>query len=526
MRLRELLRDCQYELCETGFRTCKDLLDIDISGIAYDSRKVDGNNIFVAIMGGHADGRNFINDAVIRGAVAVVHEKTVSAQSTTHGQPAVSKNLELQTQDSELLFIQVKDSRKALACLSNNFYQRPSENLSVIGVTGTNGKTTTTYLIRSILEEWHKETGLIGTISYCIKDREYPALYTTPESLEFQALLGEMLSSGCSHVVAEISSHALYQKRVDYTRFVAAAFTNLTRDHLDFHVTMENYYDAKRILFTELLSEAGTAVINVDDEWGRRLYTEIKDRLLPNQRIITCGINDEGADIKAEDIENSYSGISFTLMQEGKRGIEIESPLLGITNVYNILIAASVAKGLNMPDEAIRDGIKNVRAIKGRFEKIDIGQGFLCIIDYAHTPDALERLISTARTLVIGQKSAHIITVFGCGGDRDRGKRPLMGDIATRLSDYVIITSDNPRNEDPLGIIKEIESGISNKNYLIVPDRHEAISMAVKKAENGDIVLIAGKGHEDYQEIKGKRHLFSDREIAEEALRNNRLQGD
>ncbi len=511
MKLADVLLDCRYEIA-VGERL-QAALDTDISGITYDSRKAGEGSVFVAIKGESSDGHNFIGDAIKREAAAIIYEKPGAYNSDGFRQ-------------SEPVFVRVDDTRKALACISSNFYGRPSERISVIGVTGTNGKTTTTYLIKAILEAWAKSVGLIGTITYIIGDRRYPALHTTPESPEFQGLLAEMAAAGCNYVTTEVSSHALFQKRVDYTRFIVAVFTNLTRDHLDFHGTMENYYISKRRLFEELLSENGAAVINVDDEWGRRLKADIERKVetwAPDRRIpslVTYGIESE-ADVSATGIEGSFSGVSFTL-KRGDKECRIDSPLVGLPNVYNLLAAISVGIALKVPMDVIREGIKRVASITGRLETVDSGQDFLCIIDYAHTPDALERLLYTAREL--GGKGredkSRIITVFGCGGDRDRGKRPLMGEIATRLSDCAIITSDNPRSENPLEIIKQIVSGISENNYELVPDRREAIIAAVEKAGRRDIVIIAGKGHEDYQETGGIRHRFSDREVAEEAIRD------
>lgn len=531
MRLGRILSGCDCEVDGNSQVRDRIFSDMNISGIAYDSRKVDKDNMFVAIKGGHDDGRSYIADAVGKGAAAVVYEGGLgSCQDEICGQGFRSikdreENTGVHDRASKAVFIRVQDSRKALACLSNNFYERPSEGLFVIGVTGTNGKTTTTYLIRSIIDAWHKDAGLIGTISYLVRGREYPAFHTTPEAVEFQGLLKEMLSAGCGYAVAEVSSHSLSQRRVDYTRFSSAVFTNLTRDHLDFHGTMERYYEAKKRLFTELLADHGTAVINIDDPWGKRLLNEVSKEAATSGAVITYGI-DEGADVRAANIQNSYSGVSFVLRRKDDKDVKIESPLLGLINVYNILAAASACLGLNMPPDAIAKGINNLRSIKGRFESIDAGQDFLCIIDYAHTHDALERLISTAKALVnLRHGSGRIITVFGCGGDRDRGKRPMMGEAATRLSDFVIITSDNPRGEDPLEIIREIETGVTGRNYLTLPDREDAIKLAVKKAEAGDIVVIAGKGHEDYQEIKGVRRGFSDRGSAEAAIREKLSRG-
>lgn len=531
MKLADILSGCQYEMVtesplrhhfEQGQQEGE--AAIDIASIAYDSRKVTKGTIFVAVRGEHRDGHDFIAEAIRKGATAVVYEKALSGEHLA--------------EDDMPSFIRVSDSRRALACLSNNFYKRPSEDLSVIGVTGTNGKTTTTYLIKSILETWGKKVGLIGTIRYSIVDREFPALHTTPESVEFQGLLSEMASAECSHIVTEVSSHALEQRRVDYTRFVSVVFTNLTRDHLDFHGTMEKYYASKKHLFTELLADAGTAVINIDDAWGRRLLKDLTEgphlqnrRVLPS--IITYGIERE-ADITATDIRSSREGTTMFL-RCGNRSCRMESPLIGMFNGYNILAAVSVGIALNVPMEAIAEGIRKLGAIKGRFEKVDAGQDFLCIVDYAHTPDALERLLLSARELIAGignrqtathGRSPRIIIVFGCGGDRDRGKRPVMGEIATRLSDYVIITSDNPRSENPSEIIREITSGVHRENFRIIADRGDAIAAAIGEASADDIVLIAGKGHEDYQEIAGIRHEFSDREVAEKAIRNKMVKSE
>lgn len=512
MKLKMLIKDMEINEI-TGSA------DVDVIGIAYDSRKVKQGDVFVAAKGEKYDGHDFISDAVKKGAVAVVHERAIS----DFGFQISDSSSAFRIPHSAISFIRVKDSREALAYLSNNFYERPSDKLTVIGVTGTNGKTTATYLIKSILEAWGKDAGLIGTINYLVKDRHYDAPHTTPEALEFQAVLNEMVSAGCSHVVTEVSSHALAQKRVDYTGFSVAVFTNLTRDHLDFHITMEDYFRAKERLFKELLLKGGTSVINFDDPYGRRLISELKTlqqgaaNLLDSktENVITYGI-ETGADIVAVNIKNSFDGLMFDINFNG-RTYNVQSPLVGIYNVYNILSAIGAAVSLNVPWDMIISGIKNMGSVKGRFQKVDLGQNFLCIVDYAHTEDALERLICAARELTKGQ--GKIITVFGCGGNRDRGKRPRMAAIATKLSDYVLITSDNPRSEEPMEIIKEIEKGALRMNYTIEPDREKAIQKAVETAAEGDILLIAGKGHEDYQEIKGARHKFSDMEMAEKAIR-------
>ncbi len=532
--------------------------DIDISGVAYDSRKVNEGYIFVAIAGEKYDGHDFIQDVIKKGAVAIVHEKEVNSEIPSLNPPLGKGgyggvNSKLQTPNSEPCFIRVKDSRRALACIANNFYEKPSESLTLIGITGTNGKTTTTYILRSIIESWGREVGLIGTIQYMIKDKVHPALHTTPESLEFHGLLKDMSLSGCTHVISEVSSHALAQYRVDGAIFNAAVFTNLTRDHLDFHKTMEDYFRAKERLFIELLDKNDTAIINLDDPHGKRLISSLA-AYHPSKDILTYGL-ETGGDIMAGYIDNSFRGLRFKISFRG-RSYDISSHLIGLPNVYNIMAAVGASVAIGVPWQLILEGLEKTGVVTGRFEKVDMGQEFLCIIDYAHTEDALERLILTARELiekseVRSQKSEvsntpslillprgggqgwggdselrtrnsspRIITVFGCGGDRDRGKRPGMGAVATRLSNFVIITSDNPRSEEPADIIKEIVEGAVSKNYLIEPDRREAIIKAVDMAGDCDVVLVAGKGHEDYQEIKGVRYRFNDRYVLEEVIKN------
>jgi len=486
MKIKELLEGIEV-IGMTGSE------ELRVSGISYDSRKVQQGQLFVALKGETSDGHRFIRSALNNGAVAVIHEEDL--EDLDDLAPTAS-------------FIRVRDTRKALSLASQVWYHAPSHSMTVIGVTGTNGKTTTTYLLKEILEAWGKKVGLIGTIQYMIGDAAYQATHTTPESLEFQKLLHDMLAAGCSHVVTEVSSHALSQKRVEGTVFRAGIFTNLTRDHLDFHGTMDNYFLSKQRFFSELLERSATAVINHDDPWGRKLVENI------SAHVYTYGL-ESGADLLASEINTSFDGLKFRISTRG-RTYDAASPLVGLPNVYNILAAAGAAAAVGVPWNVIMEGIRRSPEIRGRFEKVDAGQKFLAIVDYAHTEDALERLIYTARGLTKGK----IITVFGCGGDRDRGKRPRMGAIATRLSDFVIITSDNPRSENPDEIIREIETGATRRNYLTEPDRKEAIKRAVLMADKNDIVLIAGKGHEEYQEIGGKRCPFNDREVVEESIRH------
>jgi UDP-N-acetylmuramoyl-L-alanyl-D-glutamate--2,6-diaminopimelate ligase len=453
--------------------------DTRINGVVHDSRDVGAGDMFIAIRGESFDGKDFIGDALKKGASAVLCE----CGPIDSPEAAAS--------------VIVDNSREALALVANNFYGRPSSRLYVLGVTGTNGKTTVTHIIKSMLDAGGKSTGLIGTISN--------PPFTTPEAVELQRLLSDMLMQGRTYIVAEVSSHALIQRRVDGTMFGLAVFTNLTRDHLDFHGDMEDYFGAKKRLFEELLS--GPAVINIDDPYGMRLLGLLKGDVL------TYGIKGS-ATLKADDIETSSEGLSLVLRYGGD-SFEVHSPLLGIPNVYNILASAGACLKLGLSREAIIKGIREFRGVIGRFEKVKCGQDFLCLVDYAHTEDALRNLIITAREFTRGR----IITVFGCGGQRDRGKRPAMGAAATELSDKVFITSDNPRAEDPGEIIKDILSGVKKQNYVVEPDRAEAIAEAVREARASDTVLIAGKGHENYQEVMGSRMDFNDRDEAIRAIK-------
>jgi len=513
----------------------------DITGIKYDSRKINRGDIFVAIKGEILDGHDFIADAIKRGASAVIYMKFWAEK-----QEAAA----LMNENAGVIWIAVDDSRDAIAFAASKFYGNPSKKMTVIGITGTNGKTTTSYLIKSLLEHYGRNVGLIGTIKYMIKDEIYDAVHTTPEAPDFQSLLMSMADRGCDFVVSEVSSHALAQKRADFTAFKAAVFTNLTRDHLDFHHTMENYYLAKKRLFADLLVEGGSVVVNIDDPYGESLVDTLKSQnKIKNKKIFTYGIKNQSVSVSAFDIKTTFKGMTFKLkIQDSAFNIEknkiyaINSPLIGVPNVYNILSAVCVLLSLNIPINIIKEGIAITGLVKGRFEKVDIGQDFLAVVDYAHTEDALERLLMTAHQLLEAYRFAEkteammnakkqcfsssekracgkIITVFGCGGNRDKGKRLKMGEIAANLSDFVIVTSDNPRSEPPRSIIRDIERGIKGDNYIVIPDRDVAIGMAVELASSGDIVLVAGKGHEEYQEINSKRYDFSDRTALENAIK-------
>ncbi|HDK41462.1 MAG TPA: UDP-N-acetylmuramoyl-L-alanyl-D-glutamate--2,6-diaminopimelate ligase, partial [Nitrospirae bacterium] len=464
---------------------------------AYDSRLVKSGYLFVAIKGFSVDGHTYIKDAINRGGVGVVVETIQDVQTDTS-------------------VVQVEDSRKALAFLSAAFYGEPSKRLSLIGITGTNGKTTTSYIIRNILETWGEKTGLLGTINYIIDKKVLTPSHTTPESLDLQRYLAEMADIGTRYAVLEVSSHALELQRVGRCSFKIAAFTNFSQDHLDFHKTMKEYFSAKSMLFDHLGND-GIAVLNHDDPEIRGLAAGL------NCNVVTCGI-EEGAMLRAENIKEPVAndmaqavpdGLSFDIRTPEDR-FTVESELIGHFNVYNILMSVGIAYALGIDRDTIIEGVRTAKAVEGRFEKIDEGQEFNCIIDYAHTEDALKNLLKSAR-LITGRR---IITVFGCGGDRDRTKRPKMGAAASGLSDLVVITSDNPRTEGPMEIIRDITRGIKKGEYIVRPDRAGAIREAVSMAGKGDTLLIAGKGHESYQEISGIKHPFSDKQVVKQAIRD------
>ena len=474
-------------------------LSIQIASVAYDSRKVEPGSLFVAIRGGQADGNKYIGEAVARGALAIVSEEPRPAPATG------SADL-----PEELPWIRVPSARQALARISANYYGRPADALELIGITGTNGKTTTSFLMDSILRAAGHATGLFGTIVYRTPESEVPARHTTPESLELQKFFAEVRAAGGTHATLEVSSHALALDRVWGCRFAAAIFTNLTRDHLDFHKTMEAYGAAKRRLFEGTGAGAPrVASVNVDDPWAAQ-YTGLAGHTL------SYGLS-PAAEVTTKRFSLTYSGLEFTAQTPAGK-VEIASPLVGKINVYNILGAVAAAVGLEIPRAAIELGIRNCVRVPGRFERVDCGQPFLVIVDYAHTDDALRNLLQTAREL---NKSGRIITLFGCGGERDRTKRPLMGEAAGALSDLVVLSSDNPRGEDPLNIINDALVGLQRTaaSYRVEPDRGRAIEMALERARPGDIVLLAGKGHETYQVLRDRSIDFDDREEARRILR-------
>lgn len=477
----------------------------EIADIAYDSRLAGRNFLFAALRGNSVDGHDYIQDAIDRGATAILAEDAV--EDSNAYQCIIQKNV---------AYIEVPDSRESLGRVSAAFYGHPSSRLSVTGITGTNGKTTTSFITKSILEAGGNKTGLLGTICYMTGKRESRAMNTTPESLDLQRYLREMISSRMRHAVLEVSSHALEMKRVAGCIFQVAAFTNFSQDHLDYHGTMDDYFRAKRRIFG-YLDPGGAAVLNSDDPEVEALSGELTGR------VITCGMN-KGAMIRAVSVrdfaseqslnESAPAGVRFEVQTPEER-FQIDSPFMGRFNIQNVLMSIGIASSLNISKEDIQKGVSRARPVAGRFELIRAGQRFVCIVDYAHTDDALKKLIMEARHFT----RKRVITVFGCGGDRDRSKRPLMGAAASELSDIAIVTSDNPRSEDPERIISDIVPGMSKNSYLIRPDRAGAIREAVAMAGEGDTVLVAGKGHEDYQEIRGRRYHFSDREVLEQEIR-------
>jgi len=467
--------------------------DLEISEITYDSRHAKPGTLFVAIRGEKMDGNNFVSDAVARGAVAVLSE-----QQNPKALP------------SDFPWVQVTDARKALATAAANYYGRPAEVLKLIGVTGTNGKTTTSYLVDAILRAAGCEVGLLGTIGYRLVRETRPAPNTTPESLDLQKFLAEIVRAGGTHAVLEASSHALAMNRLWGCPFAVAIFTNLTRDHLDYHETMDDYFGAKRRLFEGTGAAApAAAVINRDTEYGRQL-----SGLIP--RTLTYGL-DSGADITTRKPLLSLSGIEFVAETPAGK-IEIRSKLVGRPNVYNILAAIGTGVALDLAREVIAAGVAQLVAVPGRFERVEQGQPFLVIVDYAHTDDALRNLLATAKEL---NPDGRIITLFGCGGDRDRTKRPLMGEAAGLVSDIVVLTSDNPRSEDPLLIINDAIVGVqrTKAKLFVEPDRQKAVEIALDEARAGDTVLLAGKGHETYQVLRDRTIDFDDRAVARRILR-------
>ncbi len=465
----------------------------EVSAVEYDSRKVVDGSVFVAIKGFNTDGHLFIQDALDRKAIAIVLEKN----------DAIPDSLITHFNAIKIL---VKDSRQALAELSNIFFDEPSKKLRLIGITGTNGKTTTSYFLKNIFETAGYKVGLIGTISNYIGNEKIESKLTTPESNDLNKMLNEMNNSDCDFAVMEVSSHSLALKRVYGLHFAFAVFTNITPEHLDFHSDFENYLNTKKILF-DSLPVSSSAIYNVDDLHS---IDVIKDC---SSLKYSFGTKDN-SNFRMNNINCDLTGTTFTINYE-KKDYSLRTTLVGDFNAYNAAGAFALAKLSGIKDEIITQGILTTPQVPGRFEILSNGTRKI-VIDYSHTPDSLEKTLMVIRKIT--DKKNPVYTVFGCGGNRDRLKRPLMGKIATELSDQVIITSDNPRNENPYEIIDEIKGGITKDNYTVIEERAMAIEEAIKKSVKNSVILIAGKGHEDYQEINGVRHHFSDKEIAKKVL--------
>ncbi len=462
--------------------------DLEIENIEYDSRQVRENSLFFAVKGYKTDGYDFVEDATSKGAVAVMGERDGHKGISTH--------------------IKVADIRQAMSDTSARFYNYPGLRLKVCGVTGTNGKTTTCNLVKKILEARNKRVGLITSLLYDTGREKFKADRTTPESLDLQRLLFLMRKNQCVNAVVEVSSHALALHRADNINFRVAIFTNFTRDHLDFHGSMEEYFKAKALLAKKLDGPLSYAVINLDVPEFHQLFGDI------SSPFIAYSLSDRKADVYAGDYDIKPNGTTFDLVTPmGQRTVSLKLP--GKFNLINALAAAAggLASGVDL-DTVIR-GLEDGQPIPGRFNYIDMGQPFSVYVDFAHTPDAIERLCESAREVSNGK----LLLLFGCGGDRDKGKRPIMGTLATTKADYAVVTSDNPRSEDPQSIINDIKPGLRGKNHEIIVDRHEAIAAILKKAGPGDVVLLAGKGAETYQEIKGVQYPFDDSKEARAALR-------
>ncbi len=484
MKLIELFQDVEYDIISGD-------PDVEISGVQYDSRKATPGSLFVCIVGFKTDGHLFAPEAITKGAAAVLVEKIVDVPAG-------------------VVVIQTSNTRKALAVLARNYYGKPDRALRVIGVTGTNGKTTTTHLIKAILEEAGKKTAILGTLYAKIGQIEMDLGRTTPEALEIEEFMSLCCREKAEYVVMEVSSHALDLHRVDEIQFNAAVYTNLTQDHLDYHQDMEHYLQSKIKLFKMVDGEDSFSIINADDQYADYFIEAAGDQYH------TYGV-DQPADVQASELSFSLKGSSFKFNYQGK-AVSLNMQLIGRFSVYNALAAIAYAVAEGVETKVIKKAIEKVQGVSGRFEQVPSGRDFTVIVDYAHTPDGLENILKTSRQIVENR----LITVFGCGGDRDRTKRPLMGEIAARYSDFCVVTSDNPRSEEPEAIIADIIPGldrVENSRYAIIVDRREAIRHAINFGKKGDLIIVAGKGHETYQLVKDKVLEFDDRKVAAEFLK-------
>ncbi|MFB4167593.1 UDP-N-acetylmuramoyl-L-alanyl-D-glutamate--2,6-diaminopimelate ligase [Virgibacillus sp. JSM 102003] len=484
MKLSEILSVLPF------YETTSATENVEISNIEVDSRKVTEGSLFVCINGFTVDGHDYVNQAIDNGAIAILAERSIDVFVPT---------------------ILVADSSRAIAVIAEKFYDFPTKKLPLIGVTGTNGKTTVTYLLESIFNQYKMKTGVIGTIQMKIGSDSYPVTNTTPDALFLQKTFRQMSDENVDKAIMEVSSHALDLGRVYGCDFDIAVFTNLSQDHLDYHKSMDDYMHAKSLLFAQLGNSYSNeqkkyAVINQDDPNNDLLKRSTA------QHVVTYGCHNE-AQVMAADINLEVTKTSFT-MNTPVGSIQIESQLIGMFNVYNMLAASAAAISANVPLQIIKDALFEIKGVSGRFEPVDGGQDFAAIVDYAHTPDSLENVLQTIK----GFAKQNVYVVVGCGGDRDKTKRPLMAAIALKYADQVIITSDNPRTEDPKSILDDMTEGLEENHYKVIEDRHDAIFHAVSLAKADDIILIAGKGHETYQEIGNVRYNFDDREVAREAI--------
>lgn len=499
-KLKELIRQTAYERTEGD-------LERFISDVTADSREVKAGSLFICLDGAHVDGHRFAASAAEKGAAAVIAEKEVSVPEGT-------------------AVIYVKDTRRAMEDITPYFFDYPSRSMRMIGVTGTNGKTTATHIVSHVLAQAGAKTGVIGTIHMLIGDKEYPTHNTTPDVVDLERMLAQMQDAGVTHAIMEVSSHSLVMGRVEGVEFDNVAFTNLTEDHLDYHKTMDNYAAAKALLFAKVSAagqtkEKKSAHINADADYADTMAAAVSDKALCP---VTTYSIEKPSDLQAKDITFNANSSEFTVSFRGK-DYPVHTNLVGRFNVYNALTAIAVCLGEGLAMEEILAALADFHAVPGRFELIDEGQDFTVVVDYAHTPDGLENILKTAEEIRRGR----IISVFGCGGDRDKMKRPIMGRIGARYSDIVIVTSDNPRTEDPDMIVSEVASGVAEiaekkpeLSYEVVVGRREAIYRAIELAEPGDIVMIAGKGHEDYQILKDRTIHFDDREEARAALKEKK----
>jgi UDP-N-acetylmuramoyl-L-alanyl-D-glutamate--2,6-diaminopimelate ligase len=483
MKLTELLNTISF------FKTNKKINESEVTGIEVDSRKVQPGNIFICIKGFTVDGHKFAKDAQLKGACAIIAEHPI---------------------DLDIPVIVVNNTTKILAKLANTFYNHPSEKFRLIGITGTNGKTTLTYLLDEIFQLQNEKTGVIGTIRIKIGDEEIPTVNTTPDALVLQRTFHQMAEKEISTAIMEVSSHALDLGRVYGCDFDIAVFTNLSQDHLDYHKNMDDYFRAKSLLFAQLgnvyNNKRKYAVINGDDPHGVQLA-----RSTPYE-VLFYGLKDTN-DVRAENVSLSPTGSSFDMITPVGT-VQIHTPLVGTFSIYNLLAAAASAITANVPLSVIKEAFRTTKGVPGRFESVQAGQNFGIIVDYAHTPDSLQNVLQTVRSFSKGK----VFVVVGCGGDRDRTKRPLMAEIGVKFADHAFFTSDNPRTEDPKQILKDMTENLTAANYTVEENRKKAIELAIEHAKKDDVIVIAGKGHETYQEIHHVRYEFDDRQIAKEIV--------